>query len=75
MLIDGDLLDRPAAPLNDLPGVGLAAAPDDVTLLSADRSLSWSELKAASAELAGGYRRLGLEAGDRIASLRSKEKK
>jgi acyl-CoA synthetase (AMP-forming)/AMP-acid ligase II len=69
VLIDGDLLDRPCAPLNDLLAIGLAATPDDVALVSADRSLSWCRLEAASAGLAGGYRGLGLEAGDRIASL------
>jgi long-chain acyl-CoA synthetase len=69
MLIDGDQLQRPCAPLNDLLSLGLAAAPDDVALVSADRSLSWRELEAAGAGLAGGYRGLGLEAGDRIASL------
>jgi long-chain acyl-CoA synthetase len=69
MLIDGDPLDAPCAPLNDLLGVGLGAAPDDLALVSADRSLTWRELETAIAGLAGGYRALGLEAGDRIASL------
>src|SRR5262245_59889104 len=69
MLIDGAELDAPAAPLNDLLRPGLDAAPDDVAMVSATRSLSWTELDAAASALAGGYRELGLEPGDRIASL------
>jgi len=49
--------------------VGLEAAPEAPALVSADRSLTWRELDAESAALAGGYRGLGLEPGDRIASL------
>jgi len=69
MLLEGDPLADPAAPLNDLLRVGLDGAPDRIALVSADRSLSWRELQRASAALAGGYRGLGLEAGDRVASL------
>ena len=69
MLIDGAQLDAPAAPLNDLLRIGLEAAPDDVAIASAQRSLSWRELDRMSAALAGGYRGLGLEPGDRVASL------
>jgi long-chain acyl-CoA synthetase len=69
MLLKGDPLARPAAPLNDLLQVGLERAPDGIALVSADRSLSWRELERAIAALAGGYRRLGLRAGDRVASL------
>jgi long-chain acyl-CoA synthetase len=69
MQIDGTPLDRPAAPLNDLLRVGLDAAPDDAALVSATRSLTWHELDEESTRLAGGYRGLGLEQGDRIASL------
>ncbi len=69
MLIDGNPLERPAAPLDDLLRVGLDAAPEEPALVSAVRSLSWRELEAESNALAGGYRALGLEAGDRIASL------
>jgi acyl-CoA synthetase (AMP-forming)/AMP-acid ligase II len=68
MLIDGHPLERPAGPLEELLRVGLAA-PDEPALVAADRSLSWRQLDAESAALAGGYRRLGLEAGDRVASL------
>jgi acyl-CoA synthetase (AMP-forming)/AMP-acid ligase II len=67
--IDGNLLERPAPPLDDLLAAGLEAAPDAVALVSATRSLSWRELERESACLAAGYRQLGLEPGDRLASL------
>lgn len=69
MLIEGGSLDVPAAPLHELLASGLAAAPDDAALVSAERRISWRELEAASTVLAGGYLGLGLEAGDRVASL------
>ena len=69
MLIEGARLEAPAAPLNDLLKIGLEAAPDDVAILSAHRALTWRELDRAAAALAGGYRELGLEPGDRLASL------
>jgi long-chain acyl-CoA synthetase len=69
MLIDGNPLERPAAPLNDLLRVGLEAGADEVAMVSAERSMTWRQLEAESAALAGGYRGLGLEEGDRIASL------
>ncbi len=69
MLIDGAPLDAPAAPLHDLLAGGLAAAPDEDALVSAERRITWRELEEASARLAGGYLGLGLEPGDRISSL------
>ncbi|HEX4304954.1 MAG TPA: class I adenylate-forming enzyme family protein [Solirubrobacterales bacterium] len=69
MLIDGAKLNAPAAPLSDLLRLGLDAKPDDVALLSNQRSLTWRELEDASSRLAAGYRGLGLAAGDRVASL------
>ncbi len=69
MLIDGTPLDSPAAPLHDLLAAGLAAGPGKAALVSAERRISWHELEAASVTLAGAYRGLGLEPGDRIASL------
>ncbi len=69
MLIDGTSLDRPALPLDDLLRVGLESAPDAVALVSAERALSWRQLEEETARLAGGYRGLGLEPGDRLASL------
>src|ERR671939_405437 len=69
MLLEGARLEAPAAPLNDLLRIGLDAAPDEAAIVSAHRALTWRELDRASAALAGGYRRLGLEPGDRLASL------
>jgi long-chain acyl-CoA synthetase len=69
MLIDGAQLDRPAAPLDDLLRVGLEAAPEEVALVSAERALSWRQLREETDRLASGYRGLGLEPGDRLASL------
>jgi long-chain acyl-CoA synthetase len=69
MLIDGAELDAPAAPLNDLLRPGLDAGPDEVAVVSAQRSLTWNELDQVASALAGGYRGMGLEPGDRIASL------
>ncbi len=69
MLIDGVQLDAPAAPLDDLLRVGLERAPDEVAIVSALRQKTWAELEEAAARVAGGYQGLGLEPGDRIASL------
>ncbi|HEU5253602.1 MAG TPA: class I adenylate-forming enzyme family protein [Solirubrobacterales bacterium] len=69
MLIDGLPLEAPAAPLGDLLRVGLEAGREEVALVSAVRSMSWRELEDEAERLAGGYRQLGLEPGDRIASL------
>jgi non-ribosomal peptide synthetase component F len=68
MLIEGQPLASPCAPLSDLLAAGLAT-PEAVALVSVDRSLTWGELEASSSRLAAGYLRLGLEPGDRIASL------
>jgi long-chain acyl-CoA synthetase len=69
VLIDGLPLEAPAAPLADLLRVGLDAEPEALALVSAHRSMSWRELEAEAERLAGGYRGMGLEPGDRIASL------
>ncbi len=69
MLIDGSPLETPAPPLNDLLRAGLETHAEEPALVSAVRSISWRELEEESERLAGGYRALGLEAGDRIASL------
>lgn len=69
MLIGGAQLDKPAAPLSDLLRPGLQTKPGEVALLSAVRSLTWSELEEASSRVAAGYLGLGLEPGDRVASL------
>jgi acyl-CoA synthetase (AMP-forming)/AMP-acid ligase II len=69
MLIEGGPLQAPAAPLPDLLRAGVEAAPAAVAIASADRRMSWRELEAASSTLARAYRALGLEPGDRVASL------
>ncbi|HUB98395.1 MAG TPA: class I adenylate-forming enzyme family protein [Solirubrobacterales bacterium] len=68
MLLDGNPLASPCRPLNELLAVGLAN-PDAAAMVSAVRSLTWGELEEESNRLAGGYRGLGLEPGDRLASL------
>lgn len=68
MLIDGNPLANPCGPLNELLAAGLSR-PDEVAIISADKALSWRQLEAESDRLAGGYRGLGLAAGDRVASL------
>src|SRR5262245_19955103 len=69
MQLEGAALDSPAGTLTDVLRIGLDRAPDEVAIISADGELSWRELDRASTALAGGYRRVGLESGDRIASL------
>jgi long-chain acyl-CoA synthetase len=69
VLLEGAQLEAPTRPVYGLLRVGLDATPDEVAILSARRSLTWRELDRASAALAGGYRGLGLEPGDRVASL------
>lgn len=69
MQIDGGSLEAPAAPLHELLATGLAAHADAPALASAERRISWRELEDASLRLAGGYLGLGLQPGDRIASL------
>ena len=69
MLIDGAALEAPAPLLDDLLRAGLEADPDRPALVSAVRSMSWRELEEESERLAGGYRALGLEPGDRIVFL------
>jgi long-chain acyl-CoA synthetase len=69
MELQGPVLASPAAPLNQLLGRGLDRDPDAIAMVSIVRSMSWRELEYESAALAGGYRRLGLQEGDRIASL------
>jgi long-chain acyl-CoA synthetase len=69
MLIDGAPLEAPAAPLHDLLALGLTAGPDEAAMVSAEERVTWRELEEASLRLAGGYLALGLEPGDRVASL------
>ncbi len=67
--IDGLPLPEPAGPLDRLLQPGLAGNRDSVAVESAYRRLTWAELEEESARLAAGYLSLGLEPGDRLASL------
>jgi long-chain acyl-CoA synthetase len=69
MLLAGAQLYAPAARLDDPLRAGLDRSPDQVAIVSASRALTWRELDGASAALAGGYLAIGLEQGDRLASL------
>jgi long-chain acyl-CoA synthetase len=69
MQLQGPALASPAAPLNQLLRHGLDRDPDAIVMVSIVRSMTWRELEDESSALAGGYRRLGLREGDRIASL------
>jgi long-chain acyl-CoA synthetase len=69
MLIEGRELDGLAVPLDDLLRAGLESRPDETAMGSAERQVSWRELEESSAGLAHAYLGLGLEPGDRVASL------
>lgn len=69
MLIEGRDLDGLAPPLEDMLRAGLESRPDRTAMISAERELSWRELEERSAGLARAYLGLGLEPGDRVASL------
>ncbi len=69
MQISGQALAEPARPLDDLLRAGLVTDPGPVAVESAYRRLSWAELEVESSRLARGYLSLGLEPGDRLASL------
>jgi hypothetical protein len=47
MLLKGARLEAPAAPLNDLLRIGLAAAPDEVAIVSARRCVMASSHRRA----------------------------
>ena len=57
------------ATTNDLLHAGRESNPDGLALVSARSRLSWQTLDELSGRLASGYLDLGLEPGDRIASL------
>ena len=69
MQLQGPALASPAAPLNELLAAGLARAPDETAMVSIVRSMTWRELDRESAAVAAGYRALGCNEGDRLASL------
>ncbi len=69
MQLQGPALASPAAPLNQLLAAGLARAPDETAMVSIVRSMTWRELDRESSAVAAGYRALGCNEGDRLASL------
>jgi long-chain acyl-CoA synthetase len=64
----GTALHRRATP-SDVLRAGLESNPDGLALVSARTRLTWRTLDDLSTRLASGYLDLGLEPGDRIASL------
>lgn len=69
MLVNGMELDEPAPPLDALLDAGLATDPDAIAIVSAEEEASWRDLDDRAGALAAAYLGLGLEPGDRIASL------
>ncbi|MEM7398958.1 MAG: class I adenylate-forming enzyme family protein [Pseudomonadota bacterium] len=67
-MIHGDPLKEPVD-IHDLLHAGLTGHPDDVALVCAKTRRTWQELQDGIDNLAGHYLALGLEPGDRIASL------
>ncbi len=55
--------------IGDLLGIGLRTKPDELALVSAKTRMSWRELDEISGRLARQYLALGLQPGDRVASL------
>ncbi len=68
MPLSGPPLTR-AAVIANLLGHGLKTKADEHALVSATSCLSWRQLDELSSRLAGQYLSLGLEPGDRVASL------
>jgi long-chain acyl-CoA synthetase len=68
MPIAGPPLERPIN-LVKLLETGLTAKPDDLALVSFESKWTWRDLDRASRQLAAHYLSIGLEPGDRIASL------
>lgn len=67
-MLSGQPLDKPVQ-LTDLLAAGLERRPDGTALVSLEDRWSWAELAARSDRLAAHYRALGLQPGDRVASL------
>ena len=65
----GTHLEKPAPPLPDLLSIGLDAAPDELAVVSAVRDMTWAELDREASVIGASYLGLGLEPGDRVASL------
>jgi acyl-CoA synthetase (AMP-forming)/AMP-acid ligase II len=68
MPIAGPKLERPVE-LTKLLEIGLRTKPNEPALITLEQQWTWSELDRISTQLAANYLRLGLAAGDRVASL------
>jgi long-chain acyl-CoA synthetase len=64
----GPRLERPVR-LANLLDVGLKSNPDGAAIISLERTWSWRELDEASTRVAKQYLAIGLNPGDRVASL------
>jgi len=69
MMLEGSPLEGPGPALSRLLDVGLGAKPGEPAMVSAERELSWREVDERTSALAAAYLGLGLEPGDRVASL------
>jgi long-chain acyl-CoA synthetase len=68
MPVSGSALDKPVD-ITDILHTGLDRHPDATALVSAERRWTWHELETATNRLAHSLLALGLQSGDRIASL------
>ena len=68
MPLNGNPLNSPVS-ITDLLGEGLAHQPDNLAMVSTTSRWSWRELDQVTHNLAVNLLQLGLEPGDRIASL------
>ena len=68
MPLEGRPLTAPVD-LRDALRVGLDAGPDGVAIAQADQQMTWRVLEESSDRLARNYLALGLQPGDRVASL------
>jgi long-chain acyl-CoA synthetase len=68
MPLAGPPLTRPNL-IGNLLDHGLKTKPDDLALVSAEARMTWRQLAEISTRLASQYLALGLEPGDRVASL------
>jgi long-chain acyl-CoA synthetase len=64
-----DLRSLATTPLDDLLQRGLCADPDAPAVVTTEQQFSWRELAEASDRLACNYVAIGLQRGDRVASL------
>lgn len=68
MPLAGPQLEKPFV-LTEILAKGLTEKPDELALVTNESRWTWRELEAASRRLAANYLALGLQPGDRVASL------